>query len=304
MAAFTGWKFLVNFLLPPPMLLTFLLVLPFPRNVRKGILLFTNSVLSFSVRECGGGRQQANTANARTDLCLPERRLRLTPLPRRRHCCRCCCWQSAGSNSCTWRWCCPACHSSVSALAASHWPPPAAPAAACMQVQQLQQLSQQLAAANPPPLPCLHPCAQTLASAPTRRAWRRTTTTSRPTSASACSPRSGARSATSGSPPWPSRSGGAWRRGGSRGASAARRSRPADLLRAVQAPLCRRGLQKQPGTRLLRLAHCSISPAHPTVPCWRAPPPPACQPADGAVRAGGPRDAHPRPPGRRRGGAQ
>eukprot|EP00877_Chromochloris_zofingiensis_P003473 jgi/Chrzof1/13126/Cz07g20240.t1 len=49
MSAFTGWKFLVNFLLPPPLFLTLLLVLPFPRNVRKGILLFTNRVLSFSV---------------------------------------------------------------------------------------------------------------------------------------------------------------------------------------------------------------------------------------------------------------
>lgn len=39
----------MNFLLPPPMLLTFLLVLPFPRNVRKGILMFTSQVLNFSV---------------------------------------------------------------------------------------------------------------------------------------------------------------------------------------------------------------------------------------------------------------
>ena len=44
-----GWRFLVNFLLPPPMLLTFLLVLPFPRQVRKGLLIFTNQVLSFTV---------------------------------------------------------------------------------------------------------------------------------------------------------------------------------------------------------------------------------------------------------------
>jgi hypothetical protein len=43
---------LVNFLLPPPMLLAFLLVLPFPRHVRKGVLIFTNSVLSFTVCEC------------------------------------------------------------------------------------------------------------------------------------------------------------------------------------------------------------------------------------------------------------
>lgn len=47
--ALTGWKVLVNFLLPPPMLLTFLLVLPFPRNVRKGILLFTSRALAFPV---------------------------------------------------------------------------------------------------------------------------------------------------------------------------------------------------------------------------------------------------------------
>ncbi len=52
MSSFTGWKVLVNFLLPPPMLLTFLLVLPFPRSVRKGILLFTSKVLSFSVCKC------------------------------------------------------------------------------------------------------------------------------------------------------------------------------------------------------------------------------------------------------------
>ncbi|KAF6260599.1 hypothetical protein COO60DRAFT_1505448 [Scenedesmus sp. NREL 46B-D3] len=49
MSAFTGWRVLVNFLLPPPMVLTFLLVLPFPRNVRKGIMLFTSKVLSFPV---------------------------------------------------------------------------------------------------------------------------------------------------------------------------------------------------------------------------------------------------------------
>eukprot|EP00878_Enallax_costatus_P012924 GHUV01013496.1.p1 GENE.GHUV01013496.1~~GHUV01013496.1.p1 ORF type:complete len:239 (+),score=63.96 GHUV01013496.1:162-878(+) len=49
MSSFTGWRVLVNFLLPPPMLLTFLLVLPFPRNVRKGILLFTSKVLNFPV---------------------------------------------------------------------------------------------------------------------------------------------------------------------------------------------------------------------------------------------------------------
>lgn len=46
---FTGWRFLVNFMLPTPLILTFLLVLPFPRNVRKGLLIFTNKVLSFSV---------------------------------------------------------------------------------------------------------------------------------------------------------------------------------------------------------------------------------------------------------------
>jgi hypothetical protein len=31
------------------MVLTFLLVLPFPRQVRKGLLIFTNQVLSFTV---------------------------------------------------------------------------------------------------------------------------------------------------------------------------------------------------------------------------------------------------------------
>jgi len=46
---FTGWRFLVNFMLPPPLILTFLLVIPFPRNVRKGLLIFTNKVLAFSV---------------------------------------------------------------------------------------------------------------------------------------------------------------------------------------------------------------------------------------------------------------
>lgn len=51
-AVCAGWRFLVNFLLPPPMILTFLLVLPFPRNVRKGLLIFTNQVLSFTVCEC------------------------------------------------------------------------------------------------------------------------------------------------------------------------------------------------------------------------------------------------------------
>jgi hypothetical protein len=55
----TGWRFLVNFLLPPPMILTFLLVLPFPRNVRKGLLIFTNQVLSFTVCECPVSRSRA-----------------------------------------------------------------------------------------------------------------------------------------------------------------------------------------------------------------------------------------------------
>lgn len=40
---------MVNFLLPPPLLLTLLLVIPFPRNVRKGILLCTHQVLNFTV---------------------------------------------------------------------------------------------------------------------------------------------------------------------------------------------------------------------------------------------------------------
>lgn len=51
MSGFTGWRVLVNFLLPPPLVLTFLLVLPLPRGVRKGLLLFTDKVLSLSVRE-------------------------------------------------------------------------------------------------------------------------------------------------------------------------------------------------------------------------------------------------------------
>jgi hypothetical protein len=36
------------------MLLTFLLVLPFPRNVRKGLLLFTSKVLNFPVCKLSG----------------------------------------------------------------------------------------------------------------------------------------------------------------------------------------------------------------------------------------------------------
>lgn len=45
----TGWKLLVSIFLPIPLLLTLLLVTPFPRNVRKGILLFTHKVLSFTM---------------------------------------------------------------------------------------------------------------------------------------------------------------------------------------------------------------------------------------------------------------
>jgi hypothetical protein len=44
---------IANIMLPMPVVLTLLLVIPFPRNVRKGILLFTNTVLSFPVCECG-----------------------------------------------------------------------------------------------------------------------------------------------------------------------------------------------------------------------------------------------------------
>lgn len=40
---------IANVMLPIPVLLTVLLVAPFPRNIRKGILVFTNSVLSFPV---------------------------------------------------------------------------------------------------------------------------------------------------------------------------------------------------------------------------------------------------------------
>ena len=43
------YSILVNFLLPPPLILALLLVLPFPRSVRKGILLVTNKALSFTV---------------------------------------------------------------------------------------------------------------------------------------------------------------------------------------------------------------------------------------------------------------
>jgi len=46
-------RVIANIMLPMPVVLTLLLVIPFPRNVRKGILLFTNTVLSFPVCECG-----------------------------------------------------------------------------------------------------------------------------------------------------------------------------------------------------------------------------------------------------------
>lgn len=61
-----GWRFLVNFLLPPPMILTFLLVLPFPRNVRKGLLIFTSQVLNFTVCK---NQQQPNFADCAAVHC-------------------------------------------------------------------------------------------------------------------------------------------------------------------------------------------------------------------------------------------
>lgn len=49
MAGFTGWRFMVNFLLPPPLILMVLLVVPFPITVRKRILKLTSDMLSFPV---------------------------------------------------------------------------------------------------------------------------------------------------------------------------------------------------------------------------------------------------------------
>ncbi|KAI8462464.1 MAG: hypothetical protein J3K34DRAFT_448235 [Monoraphidium minutum] len=44
-----GWRILVNLFMPIPLVLAFLLAVPFPRNVRKGILLFTHRTLSFTM---------------------------------------------------------------------------------------------------------------------------------------------------------------------------------------------------------------------------------------------------------------
>uniref|UniRef100_A0A7S0V5R6 BAP29/BAP31 transmembrane domain-containing protein n=1 Tax=Polytomella parva TaxID=51329 RepID=A0A7S0V5R6_9CHLO len=42
-----GWKFVVNFLLPPPLILTILLLIPFPQFLRKLILGFTKKFLFY-----------------------------------------------------------------------------------------------------------------------------------------------------------------------------------------------------------------------------------------------------------------
>jgi hypothetical protein len=44
-----GWRLLVHVFLPIPLVLTLLLVVPFPRNLRKGVLLFTHRTLSFTM---------------------------------------------------------------------------------------------------------------------------------------------------------------------------------------------------------------------------------------------------------------
>lgn len=48
-ASLGGWRLLVHIFLPIPLVLTLLLVVPFPRNVRKGILIFTHKTLSFTM---------------------------------------------------------------------------------------------------------------------------------------------------------------------------------------------------------------------------------------------------------------
>lgn len=45
----TVWKVVVNFLLPPPLILTILLLVPTPRVVQKGLLSFAKHVLFFQV---------------------------------------------------------------------------------------------------------------------------------------------------------------------------------------------------------------------------------------------------------------
>lgn len=45
----SAWKLVVNFLLPPPLVLTILLILPCPAVVKKGLLYFTRSFLFYSI---------------------------------------------------------------------------------------------------------------------------------------------------------------------------------------------------------------------------------------------------------------
>lgn len=45
----SAWKYVVNFAIPPALVLTVLLVLPTPRVVKKGLLLFTRNVLFLRV---------------------------------------------------------------------------------------------------------------------------------------------------------------------------------------------------------------------------------------------------------------
>lgn len=45
----SSWKIVVNFVLPPPVILTLVLISPLPKKVRKGVLLFADKFLSFPV---------------------------------------------------------------------------------------------------------------------------------------------------------------------------------------------------------------------------------------------------------------
>lgn len=45
----SAWKLVVNFLLPPPFILTVLLILPSPPVVKKGLLYFIRSFLFYSI---------------------------------------------------------------------------------------------------------------------------------------------------------------------------------------------------------------------------------------------------------------
>lgn len=47
----SSWRVVVNFLLPPPLLLTVLLIVPLPRVVKKGLLIFIRRVLFARVIE-------------------------------------------------------------------------------------------------------------------------------------------------------------------------------------------------------------------------------------------------------------